>query len=154
MVLGGRPPPLDKSEKQLPHPTRCTLSQLRSGISVYLKSYMSILNPEVVDACPHCGASPHITRHLFDCASRFPGKELYKNYISKLQSMSPIQAKSARTAFRSWAARMYNYFQALFHHRFCLRWTIRHYELERARMSDVIRVCVCFHQFRNEGRPS
>ena len=70
VVLGGRPPPVDESEKQLPRPTRCTLSQLRSGISVYLKSYLSILNPEVVDACPHCGVSPHITRHLFDCASR------------------------------------------------------------------------------------
>ena len=27
LVLGGRPPPVDKSEKQLPRPTRCTLSQ-------------------------------------------------------------------------------------------------------------------------------
>ena len=70
VVLGGRPPPVDESEKQLPRPTRCTLSQLRSGISVYLKSYMSILNSEVGDACPHCGVSPHITRHLFDCAAR------------------------------------------------------------------------------------
>ena len=62
MVLGDIPPVVDKSEKQLPRPTRCTLAQLRSGISVYPKSYLSILNPEVIDACPHCGASPHITR--------------------------------------------------------------------------------------------
>ena len=32
VVLGGRPPPIDKSEKQLACPTRCMLSQLRSGI--------------------------------------------------------------------------------------------------------------------------
>ena len=70
VVLGGRPIPDDKSEKQLPRPTSCTLSQLRSGISMYLNSYLSILTPEVVDTCPHCGASPHITRHLFDCAFR------------------------------------------------------------------------------------
>ena len=70
VVLGGRPPPVDKSEKQLPRPTRCTISQLRSEISVYLKSYLSILNPEVVDACSHCGASPHITRHIFDCTPK------------------------------------------------------------------------------------
>ena len=32
-----------------------------------LNSYLSRVNPEVIDCCPSCQGTPHNTQHLFDC---------------------------------------------------------------------------------------
>ena len=67
-VLGTRAPPINQSEKSLPRKTRTTLSQLRSGYSSSLNSFLSRINPlEYEDTCPKCGQGPHDTPHLFNC---------------------------------------------------------------------------------------
>ena len=68
-VLGAPPPNISDSEKALPRITRTTLSQLRSGYSTYLKSYMSRISKEVPvpDICPLCTQPGHTTEHLFSC---------------------------------------------------------------------------------------
>ena len=67
IVLGGRPPPIDVSETSLPRKTRTTLAQLRSGVSMFLNSYLARVNPDVSDTCPLCSNGPHDTAHLFNC---------------------------------------------------------------------------------------
>ena len=69
IVLGGYPPPINTLERNLPRSTRCTLAQLRSGYSLLINSYKSKIDPDTVDSCPDCAASPHSTSHLFDCPS-------------------------------------------------------------------------------------
>ena len=68
-VLGAHPPAISDSEKALPRITRTTLSQLRSGYSTHLKSYMSRISKEVPvpDVCPLCQQPGHTTVHLFSC---------------------------------------------------------------------------------------
>ncbi len=68
-VLGAPPPKINDSEKALPRVTRTTLSQLRSGYSTYLKSYMSRISKEepVADICPLCQQPGHTTEHIFSC---------------------------------------------------------------------------------------
>ncbi len=68
-VLGAPPPAISDSEKALPRITRTTLSQLRSGYSTHLKSYMSRISKEVPvpDVCPLCQQPGHTTTHLFSC---------------------------------------------------------------------------------------
>ena len=69
IVLGGYPPPINTLERNLPRSARCTLAQLRSGYSLLINSYKSKIDPDTVDSCPDCAASPHSTSHLFDCPS-------------------------------------------------------------------------------------
>ena len=66
IALGSWPPPIGNAELSLPRSTRSTLFQLRSGLSIYLNSYLTRLNQQVVDICPKCGENGHNTRHLFD----------------------------------------------------------------------------------------
>ena len=67
-ILNAAPPKIDDSERNLPRKTRTTLSQLRSGYSPFLQSYLSRIMPdEHQDLCPKCQASPHTTTHLFAC---------------------------------------------------------------------------------------
>ena len=68
-VLGIPAPAIDPSEKTLPRRTRTLLSQLRSGHSTILNSYMARIKPDVTDCCPKCNQSPHDTNHLFNCAA-------------------------------------------------------------------------------------
>jgi hypothetical protein len=67
VILGGRPPPISPSEKSLPRPTRCILSQLRSGYSSILNSYRHRIDESIPNSCPSCNAAPHTTPHLFNC---------------------------------------------------------------------------------------
>ena len=46
---------------------RSLLSQLRSGYSRNLNSYLNRIDPEICDICPKCNQSPHDTKHLFNC---------------------------------------------------------------------------------------
>ena len=67
-VLGIPPPPINPVVLKLKRTTRSTLSQLRSGFSKKLKSYINILDPANPNECPDCLATPHDTTHLFECA--------------------------------------------------------------------------------------
>ena len=69
-VLGTIPPEVHKSEITLPRSTRATLTQLRSGFSKSVNSYMSIIDPTISNNCPDCDASPHDIDHLFACRSK------------------------------------------------------------------------------------
>jgi len=69
-VLGTIPPEVHKSEITLPRSTRATLTQLRSGFSKSVNSYMSIIDPTISNNCPDCDASPHDIDHLFACISK------------------------------------------------------------------------------------
>ena len=66
-VLDAIPPPISPSEQLLPREWRTTLSQLRSGFSKFLNSYLQRIGRARDDLCPHCLAHPHTTSHLFNC---------------------------------------------------------------------------------------
>ena len=68
-VLGEKPPPVSSREKRLSRKARCTLSQLRSGFSIFTNSYRSIIS-NTPDVCPNCQGAPHDTNHLFACPAR------------------------------------------------------------------------------------
>jgi hypothetical protein len=69
VLLGGRPPPINKEESNLSRFQRTTLCQLRSGYCRLLNSYRHRLDPNTPDSCTDCGASPHDVPHLFNCPS-------------------------------------------------------------------------------------
>ena len=67
-VLGVPAPRVQASGRILPRRTRTILSQLRSGYSTHLNSYLARINPEeYTNSCPKCGQSPHDSPHLFNC---------------------------------------------------------------------------------------
>ncbi len=53
-VLDKPYPPINPSEQSLPRKTRCTLAQLRSGYSSFLRTYRARLDPNVSPLCPEC----------------------------------------------------------------------------------------------------
>ena len=65
-VLQHPPPKVNPEETKLSRKERSTLSQLRSGFSKMLNSYLNRING-TPDVCPSCAESPHDTAHLFDC---------------------------------------------------------------------------------------
>ena len=68
-VLSADPPPIAEEEKLLPRAHRSTLSQLRSGFSPALNSYLERVGRAQSDLCPSCLTAPHTTSHLFSCPS-------------------------------------------------------------------------------------
>ena len=54
------------SESTLPRTTRSLISQLRSGYSSNLNSYLSRLREDVIDECLDCQIHSHTTKHLFN----------------------------------------------------------------------------------------
>ena len=69
-VLGRAAPEVHKDEKLLPRATRVALTQLRSGYSSKLNSYLHGCWPTQYDEhCPKCLQTPHDTNHLFSCPS-------------------------------------------------------------------------------------
>jgi hypothetical protein len=66
-VLNSRPPEINKSEALLSRRERSRLSQLRSGYSPVLNSYLSRIDSSIPNICPLCSQSPHDTLHLFNC---------------------------------------------------------------------------------------
>ena len=64
-------PKVNPSEATLPRKIRTTLSQLRSGSSSTLNSYLHRINTIIHLAldCPRCNLSSHTTTHLFNCPS-------------------------------------------------------------------------------------
>ena len=84
VILGGCPPPIDKSEKQLSRHQRTTLAQLRSGHCRLLHSYQHRLKPAASNTCPDCGIGPHDVHHLFHCAAHpitLQPIDLWKNTV-------------------------------------------------------------------------
>lgn len=69
-VLNTKAPEIHPSERWLPRKTRATLSQLRSGHSTHLNSYLSRLDQQISDRCPDCNVRGHTTKHLFRCKNR------------------------------------------------------------------------------------
>ena len=68
-VLEEYPPSINPDEIKLPRIARSRLSQLRSGFSRLLNSYLHRLDNNVEDKCPKCLNSPHDTNHLYACPS-------------------------------------------------------------------------------------
>ena len=66
-VLGILPPEINQEILTLDRTTRSELSQLRSGFSKRLNSYLHRLDASIPDECPDCLLSPHDTAHLFAC---------------------------------------------------------------------------------------
>ena len=69
-VLNQPPPKVDDTEKSLPRKARTSLSQLRSGYSSLLNSYLSRIDENVSDRCPNCHQHSHTTNHLFNCTAK------------------------------------------------------------------------------------
>ena len=69
-VLNSQAPDINLEEKSLPRKTRCQLSQLRSGYSPLLQSYLFSINAAENDRCPDCQTSQHTTEHLFNCTAK------------------------------------------------------------------------------------
>ena len=66
-VLNLKPPEISQKEESLSRNSRVVLTQLRSGYSRVLNSYLHRINEEIEDKCPDCNTSPHTTDHLFNC---------------------------------------------------------------------------------------
>ena len=69
-VLNVTPPEINSEETDMSRKSRSYLSQLRSGYSRKLKSYMNRIDDSIPNSCPDCNTSPHDTNHLFNCSSR------------------------------------------------------------------------------------
>ena len=69
-VLNTPAPAIDDSERKLPRKARTKLSQLRSGYSSMLNSYLSRIRNDVQDICPDCQLEPHTSKHLFNCVAK------------------------------------------------------------------------------------
>ena len=66
-VLHRNPPQVHSSESKLSRNFRVKLTQLRSGYSRSLNSYMHRIDENIEDKCPDCSEGPHDTEHLFNC---------------------------------------------------------------------------------------
>ena len=68
-VLDLPAPDINEEEKTLPRRTRTTLSQLRSGYSPFLQTYLNRINPNTYPNpnCPICNIHLHTTNHIFNC---------------------------------------------------------------------------------------
>ncbi|XP_054727439.1 uncharacterized protein LOC129237065 [Anastrepha obliqua] len=69
-VIGVQPPPIADEELQLPRESRVILAQLRSGYCSRLNSYLSRIDPDILNICPACEGTPHDTNHLFTCPNK------------------------------------------------------------------------------------
>ena len=81
-VLNSAPPPIDPSEKSLPRRTRTLLSQLRSGYSSFLNSYLHAINAADTDKCPKCHLETHTTDHLFNCSANMTDLTVHSLWTS------------------------------------------------------------------------
>ena len=66
-VLQANPPEVNKTAATLTRSVQSQLSQLRSGYSRLLNSYLHKIDNNIEDKCPQCNQSPHDTVHLFNC---------------------------------------------------------------------------------------
>ena len=68
-ILRTPPPHISSFEERLPRLTRCTLVQLRTNKSPFLKSYLHKVDAKTHPSplCPLCNIHTHDTHHLFNC---------------------------------------------------------------------------------------
>ena len=68
-ILRTPPPHTSSSEERLPRITRCTLAQLKTNKSPFLKSYLHKVDAKTHPSplCPLCNIHTHDTHHLFNC---------------------------------------------------------------------------------------
>ena len=68
-ILRTPPPHISSSEERLPRVTRCTLAQLRTNKSPFLKSYLHKVDAKTHPSplCHLCNINTHYTHHLFNC---------------------------------------------------------------------------------------
>jgi hypothetical protein len=92
-------PSVSSSELSLPRAARSALSQLRSGYSSRLNSYLARIGAAHSPLCPECGVMDHTTHHLFSCPSHptsLTPLDLWSNpgptaaFLSSLPSFSDI----------------------------------------------------------------
>jgi hypothetical protein len=69
-VLNEPAPAVHKSEQDLPRRTSSTLSQLRSGYSSSLQSFLYSIGKSQNPNCPDCQTEAHTTNHLFNCTAK------------------------------------------------------------------------------------
>src|SRR6476469_3113414 len=69
-IINQPAPPINKDEQTLKE-NRCTLAQLRTSKSPFLKSYLHKINSQnhPFPLCPLCNTQNHDTKHLFTCSS-------------------------------------------------------------------------------------
>lgn len=67
-VIGVQPPSIADDELQLPLKTCVTLVQLWSGYCNILNSYLTLIDPDILNICAACEGIPHYTNHLFTCS--------------------------------------------------------------------------------------
>jgi len=85
-ILKDIAPSIHKSEETLPRKIQCTLSQLRTGKSPFLLSYLHDINSKTYPSpiCPACNLLPHDVEHLFKC-NNFPTsltvRDLWENPV-------------------------------------------------------------------------
>ena len=69
-ILRTPPPHISSSKEILPRLTRCTIAQLRTNKSPFLKSYLHNVDAKSHPSplCPLCNTHTHHTHHLFKCS--------------------------------------------------------------------------------------
>ena len=100
------PPPINPDEIKLTRTARSRLSQLRSGFSRLLNSYLNRLDDKIENKCPKCQTTPVYTNHLFNCQAN--PTSLHTSTLSKpLTSLdwknSKILTQDEATTTTTWA---------------------------------------------------
>ena len=97
VVLDGRPPPINNSEKELTRKQRSTLAQLRSGHCRLLGSYKSRIKKDAsLDVCADSGTTPHDVKYLFVCpahpTTRIPS-DIWSRPTDAVRELSYLEAR-------------------------------------------------------------
>jgi hypothetical protein len=85
-VLQRNPPEVNKEETSLQRITRSRLTQLRSGYSRMLNSYLHRIDDNISDRCPLCNQPPHNTQHLFNCPNNPTNLDVLSLWTQPLQA--------------------------------------------------------------------
>jgi endonuclease/exonuclease/phosphatase (EEP) superfamily protein YafD len=97
-IIGERAPEVDKSELDLPRLDRVRLSQLRTGKSPFLRTYLNKVDQKNYpsDLCPLCKKKPHTTQHIFECEkmrTELVILDLWKQPVSVAALLAAWEAK-------------------------------------------------------------
>ena len=90
-VLQRNPPEVNKEETSLSRIARSKLSQLRSGYSRLLNSYLHRIDETADNNCPQCNQSPHTTLHLFECPNNPTNLDVLSLWTKPKQAANFLQ---------------------------------------------------------------
>ena len=97
VVLDGRPPPINNSEKELTIKEHSTLAQLRSGYCRLLGSYKSRIKKDAsLNVCADCGMTLHDVKHLFVFPAHpttMPLSDLWSRPADTVRELSYLEAR-------------------------------------------------------------